>query len=278
MTVLTCEDLSVTFLPEKGMNFVSLRRGEVEVIDQSTRGLFEERSAGLGAMIGPHFHHRKVVPPVPNEEAFPHIASIRAKGGNEPFSHGIGRYAPWRVVKQGDRELHAQLRGEDRWHDVPLKELEGQDFTLNYIAKLLPEGLHIDLSVESAHPSVVGLHTYYALDGKGTVRAQVQSEYRDGETLRPIPPEWKEGERLAYAVDQPADYGFRPAPNLREGSIELETGDRRVAIHYRTETEENSWQLWHPENASFVCMEPLSASNPRQPKLSASRLEILIML
>ena len=50
------EVLQATFLPEKGMNMISYKKGTLEVIDQSTKNLFDERFAGLGALIGPHFH------------------------------------------------------------------------------------------------------------------------------------------------------------------------------------------------------------------------------
>ena len=53
--------LEATFLPEGGMNLCSYRLGEIEVIDQETLPLFEERRAGLGALIGPHFHQREQV-------------------------------------------------------------------------------------------------------------------------------------------------------------------------------------------------------------------------
>src|SRR5687767_2858709 len=84
------EPLEARFAPLRGMNLLSYKKGEIEAIDQSTRPLFEERSAGLGAFIGPHFHHRTLIPPVPDESLFPHIAILKARGVQEPFSHGIG--------------------------------------------------------------------------------------------------------------------------------------------------------------------------------------------
>ena len=61
------------FLPDRGMNMISFKRGDVQVIDQSTRSLFEERFAGLGALIGPHFHHRNpaIIPKLKDESLFP---------------------------------------------------------------------------------------------------------------------------------------------------------------------------------------------------------------
>ena len=105
----------------------------------------------MGALIGPHFHHRNphAIPPVKNEPLFPHIAKIRARGGVEPFSHGIGRYAPWIVESTSQDGITATLSGEQEWNGVKLKELEGQNFKMGYSAKMLPEGLAIHLSVTS---------------------------------------------------------------------------------------------------------------------------------
>src|SRR5262249_36353923 len=170
------EPLEATFLLDKGMNMVSYKKGNTEVIDQSTRTLFEERYAGLGALIGPHFHHRNpaVIPPIKDESLFPHIARIKAKGVNEPFSHGIGRYAPWNA-KATQTKLNAILTGKDQWNGVPLSALEGQNFTMRFQAELLPDGLHLDLSVVSDSDSLIGIHYYYSLPkGKGKIISQVQ--------------------------------------------------------------------------------------------------------
>ena len=58
---------TATFNPEVGMNLMSLKKDKIEAIDQSTRPLFEERCAGLGALIGPHFHNQRddLLPPHP---------------------------------------------------------------------------------------------------------------------------------------------------------------------------------------------------------------------
>ena len=78
------ELLQATYLPEKGMNLISYKMGDIEVIDQSTYPLFEERFAGLGALIGPHFHHSKAPPLDFDLSLFPHIKQVMAKGEKEP--------------------------------------------------------------------------------------------------------------------------------------------------------------------------------------------------
>ena len=72
--------LEATFIPDGGMNLVSYKLGNIEVIDQNTHSLYEERKAGLGALIGPHFHHRQHIPEFKFDDSlFPHINLIKKK-------------------------------------------------------------------------------------------------------------------------------------------------------------------------------------------------------
>ena len=75
----TGKSLVATFLPDGGMNLCSYKLGDIEVIDQQTLPLYEERKAGLGALIGPHFHQRQEVPSGYDESLFPHIAKGKAE-------------------------------------------------------------------------------------------------------------------------------------------------------------------------------------------------------
>ena len=269
--------LSAVFLPDQGMNFISYKKDGLEVIDPSTRGIFEERFAGLGAMIGPHFHHRKVIPPVKNEALFPHIERVRLKGTKEPFSHGIGRYARWKVESKSPSKLKCTLSGKDLWNGQTLAMLEGQDFEMSYEAEMGEKGLQITLDVTSEKGSVVGLHTYYALDGKGVVLAQVQKEYSVKGEWKPLPKEWTLGadQTLRYPLEEEIDFGFLPFPDPLGGTIYLKTPTHGVKVSYTCD-HENSWQLFHPAKASYVCIEPLSAKNPRAPEMKESHLKILI--
>lgn len=273
--------LEARFSPAQGMNLLSYKKGDIEAIDQSTRPLFEERYSGLGALIGPHFHHRKQIPPVPDPSLFPHIALLQSRGVNEPFSHGIGRYAPWTVTALSENSVEATLSGKDEWKGVRLSQLEGQDFIMSYKAALHSEGLAIDFSVASEFDSVIGLHTYYALSqGRNSVVSHVCNHLFDQGNLKPIPSEWnynKEG-LLNFDLENPCDFGFLPFPDSLKASILLKTETHSLRVQYHCENEENSWQLWHPQGASFVCIEPLSAKNPRKPCLTVSRLQILISI
>jgi hypothetical protein len=53
--------MTAQFSPGKGMNLTSLRLKNQEILDESTKSLFQQRNGGLGALIGPHFHHRSKV-------------------------------------------------------------------------------------------------------------------------------------------------------------------------------------------------------------------------
>lgn len=274
------EHLQATFLPEMGMNLISLKKDDLEVIDQSTRNLFEERYAGLGALIGPHFHHCKpeTIPLIKDEELFPHIARVKAKGVKEPFSHGIARYAPWKAEATAN-SVKAQLTGKDTWNGIALSALEGQNFTMHLDADLREQGLFLTLSIVSDTASLVGIHYYYALpQGKGRIISEVQNQVAIQGELKPIPSDWQfdSQQRLTFDLQQEADFTFRPYPDLLKGHILLDTEEYQLHTRYDCISAENCWQLYHPKNASFVCIEPISAQDPRHPNLTVSSLNIHI--
>lgn len=272
------ERLQATFWPDKGMNLISFKKGDLEIIDQSTKSLFEERYAGLGALIGPHFHHRRaeVIPIIKDESLFPHIARVKAKGVKEPFSHGIARYAPWKAEATAT-SIKAKITGKDTWNDIPLSALEGQNFTMTLEAHLREHGLYLELSVVSDTDSVVGIHYYYHLpNGKGRISSTVQNQVRINNQLQPIPTTWPfdSQHHLILDLDADADFNFRPYPDPLKGEILLDTEVYQLRTLYECHCAENSWQLYHPKDASFVCIEPLSAQDPRHPNLTVSSLKI----
>lgn len=269
--------LQASFLPQAGMNLISFKLDDIEVIDQSTWPLFEERYAGLGALIGPHFHRRpaEIVPVIKEEQLFPHLARVKAKGIHDPFSHGIARYAPWKAEVK-DRLIRASLSGKDTWNGVPLSALEGQNFKMELTVHLKETGLYLHLSVVSDTASLVGIHYYYALpNGKGIVTSHVRDKMRDNTgKVVPVPAPWlSPSHELKFDLMQEADFTFRPQKPL-EGDILLETEQYRLKTRYVCLCEENSWQLYRPPHASFVCIEPLSSQDPRHPNLTVSSLDI----
>jgi hypothetical protein len=251
-----------TFLPEHGMNLISYKRGEIEVIDPSTKEGFDQRSAGLGPLIGPHFHRRQpdLIPKIDNEPEFPQSAYCKENGITDYFSHGVARYVPWKFEKF-ENGFKAEISGKDLWKGVPLATIEGQNFQMKMEASLDHEGLKIILSVVSDTDSIVGLHYFYRLpEGKGVVKSHIKDE------------------QIEIPLTTSLDKNFRPFPHPRYGHIVLETSEYILKTDYECISEENSWQLYHPEGASFVCIEPLSAQDPRHPNLSVSSLTIRLKI
>ncbi len=277
------ELLQATFNPAVGMNMISYCKGDVQVIDQKTAPLFNERMAGLGALIGPHFHHRKEedIPKLDLEPIFPFIKALKEKGQNEFFSHGIARYVPWKYEGDGN-SISATLSGADTIQGIKLSTIEGQHFELKYSAKLLPDGLHIDYQVEAKKPSVIGLHYYYALpQARAKVEAQVDSKYHHPEGWKEIPNSWlKNSHQLSFDINESteADFGFRPLGNSLESHIQLQAVDYSLSIKTESINPEHAWQLYHPKGASYVCLEPVSAINPREPTKVSSQLKVHIQI
>ncbi|CRX38848.1 hypothetical protein [Estrella lausannensis] len=271
------------FAPSQGMNLKSLIFDGVEVIDQSTQHLFEERFAGLGAMIGPHFHRRKTesLPKNLDLALFPHVKRGAIPEGTDPFSHGVGRYAAWTSTNDA-RSIDATLKGGDTLNGVKLSDIEGQDFLMRYKAAWVSGGLELEMASVSQADSVMGIHFYYHVPGnKGEVISRVAGNYIvDGE-VKPIPAligyEESSG-RLSFSLSQEADYTFRPFPNLLKGEIALKLDGYTLLTTYESSSSENSWQLWRSKNSSFVCIEPVSAADPRHPNLTVSSIKIRLEL
>lgn len=273
------KDVTATFSSLRGMNLMRLQVKGVDIIDQNTMPLFEERFAGLGSLIGPHFHHRPLnqIPPVPSESLFPHIARLKAKGVLEPFSHGIARYAPWKA-RASESSITAKLSGEDLWNGVPLSVLEGFSFQMELSACLLPEGISLDFSVESENPSLIGLHYYYTLPlGEGKIKAAVENKYRSQDEWKPIPASFLDNEgNLCFDATQEVDVGFIPKKTKEGFEIFYENTQFVLRISFQVEGDAASWQLYRPKEASYICIEPLSTKNPKHPISKKSRLQVRI--
>jgi hypothetical protein len=258
--------LQAIFAPEKGMNLMSLKKEKVEVIDQSTLELFEERAAGLGALIGPHFYHLRedLIPPPPKEGLFPHILKLKAKGQKDLFSHGIARYVPWKY-QATETTISAKLASVDQYEGYLLSQLEGLNFYMSFEAELLEDGLRIHITSNSDLFSVVGLHYYYAMTPASVVEAKVEKRYNDMGTFKPMPTDWLDNNgHLHLLLDKEIDAGFLPKENTNFGKFTLTTADYQLEVKATPqEDSELSFQIYHPADASFVCIEPISATNPR---------------
>jgi galactose mutarotase-like enzyme len=255
--VLRHKDLTCEFIPSMGMALTSFKRGDLEVMAQSTRADFEKNRAGLGPLIGPHFLSRKLNPQP------------------DPYLHGIARYVPWKYTAT-ENSIHAILKGSDEVEGKLVKDLEGQDFTMRYDAILEDSGLKVTLSIVSDTDSLVGTHYYYRLpEGGAIVRSKVKPICLDQGVAKTVPDTWKKGEHeLEFDLEWESDYTFHPYPNPLKTVISLDTPKYVFTVGYKSPSEENGWQLWHPKGADFVCIEPMSASNPRTPNLSVSSLQL----
>jgi len=274
--------LQATFHPERGMNMLSYKLGNLEVIDQSTKEVFEKKYAGLGALIGPHFHRRPLhlIPQNIDENIFPHSKYFKNDERPDPFSHGIGRYAPWKV-SYTEENFTAKLSGKDLWNGVPLSQLEGQNFEMQFHGMLTPSGLKLKLSAVSDFDSIVGIHYYYTLpSGRAVIFSQVQNAYIIQNEKKQLPSDWNfdKEHNLTYPLDQDTDFTFFPYPDPLLGKIILDTETHKLVTTYHSDSEENSWQLWHPKGASFVCIEPVSSQNPRRPNLTVSSIQIELQI
>jgi hypothetical protein len=270
--------LEATFYPAKGMNLISYKKGGIEVIDTSTEDLFQDRMAGLGALIGPHFHHRPKdkIGPVPFEERFPHIKRVKERGIIEPFSHGIARYSSW-DAQATKTSLEATLQSTTTLEGVLLSTLEGFAFTMFMDVELRPTGLYIELGVDACEPAVAGLHYYFSLGkGKNELCLQAREEYNASGQIRPVPSLWRESRGLVIPFEEGIDAGFFAHDPLQMSVAELKTVSHTLAIGYQSHTEEGSLQVFHPKGSSYICIEPLSATIPRSPKFLSSGINVCL--
>ncbi len=284
--------LEAVFLPQFGMNLVSYSKQGFEVIDGETIDLFTERFAGLGALIGPHFHRRdeKQLPAIKGAELFPHIEKVQQKGVADPFSHGVARYVPWSQYKQDGHRMIAILTGEDQLGDVKLKDLEGQNFKMVMEASLEPHGLEMVLKVSSELPSVCGLHYYYK---KGAANsfvhgAHLQSVYKNSQGDKTqVPQNWLSTYRDGEGVEvrslhlplgsQKEDIDFTFYPESNFSIMGLGTEDYLLSI-CRNHGKGQSWQVYSPKEEGFACIEPISAQSPRQPEATESMIDVCIQI
>ncbi len=241
--------LEAIFEPEKGMNLSSFKKGGIEVIHE-----------GQGLLIGPSFGKRPA-----------YLAQE-----NDPFVHGMARYASWKA-ESNENSLSAVLSGQDLYQDLPLSAWEGQNFKMRFAAHLGPKGLKLELSIVSETDSLTGIEYHYMLPhGKSRVISQVQNSYRQNGVLRPLPKEWgvDAQQRLTLDTGQAADYTFYPYPNPLHGEVLLETPEYRLVSRFFCESQENSWRLWHPTGAPFICIQPFSAQDPLHPNLTVNAIGI----
>jgi len=265
------------FAPSLGMNLISFKYDGKEMIAPSTKDDFKRRFAGLGALIGPHFYHRpydKI--PALDEETFPHIKSLGDLSKTDPLSHGIARYVSWNF-DDTSTSITGTICGLDTHNGKTLASLEGFNFQLKFSAHLTSKGLDIKYHVESEESdTTIGLHYYLNLPGKtGSVSMKCKPQYNDMGTFKDIPQEWKDKNGLLnFDLSMASDYGFFPDTSDNSGEATLHAQDHKLKVSYKAGSEQNAFQLYHPKDSDFVCIEPVSAKNPRAPEGKKHSLHI----
>ena len=272
--------IEALFSPSHGMNLLSFKKDNIEFIDQSTTDEFESRFAGLGALIGPHFYHRKSEETLSTDYSvlFPDINENLIKEKGDPLSHGIGRYSSWNY-ENSSTTIHSHLSGLDTINTHTLASIEGFNFRMNFSCHLTNNGLNIDYDITSdGHPCTIGLHYYLALPNKtGRVKIPCNKQYNDLGTWKDIPKEWLDDDNnLDFDLSNKSDFGFIPNTDNNTGSAILETEIYSLKISYKAHSDQHAFQLYHPENSSFVCIEPVSAKDPRASHGSEHKLNIKI--
>ncbi|MCH9620835.1 MAG: hypothetical protein S4CHLAM20_02390 [Chlamydiia bacterium] len=271
--------LEAIFAPAEGMNLISFRKDGKEFIDQSTKADFDKRFAGLGALIGPHFYHRKQneIPPL-DPEIFPHISSLGDLSKTDPLSHGIGRYVSWNFDNTSS-SITGTVCGLDTHNGKTLASLEGFNFKLHFSCHLTNSGLNIKYEVTNEEkPTTIGLHYYLALkDKKGSVTIKSKKQYNDMGTFKDIPNKWRDSHgNLHFDLKNESDFGFFPDTTDNTGQAVLKTKSHSLKISYKAFSDQHAFQLYHPKDGSFVCIEPVSAKNPRAPEGLNHKLHINI--
>ena len=272
--------LEAVFSPSHGMNLLSLKKDGLELIDPNTTFDFEKRYGGLGPLIGPHFYHRKEddIPRISDSSIFPHIQNLNASQKKDPLSHGIGRYCSWNF-HETSTSITGHISGLDAHNKVTLASLEGFNFKMDFSCHLTNTGLDIDYHVISEnHPSTIGLHYYFSLpEKKGFVTIPCKSKYNDMGNWKTIPNNWLNKEKsLYFNLDEESDYGFLPNTDNNKGVAFLQTPSHNIKISYKANSSEHAFQLYHPKDATFVCIEPVSAQDPRKPSGTDHKLQVKI--
>lgn len=269
-------ELEATFCPDLGMNLLSYKRNGIEVIAPWT----ENSNFSLRSCIGPHFNSRRVFPQIKDENLLTHIRSAQTQGYSDPFPNGIGSHAPWQV-SFSENKLQAKLSSQDNWCNTPLSSLQGQNFKMELKAELTSEGLEMEISTVSEADSLAGFrYTFAWPHGHAQIISQVQKHYLNQQGLHEIPSEWNyQQSQLSFQLDrsQAANFIFA-ALNPLEGKIWLETDSYRLLTKYYCCCQENCWQVYHPVDASYLCISPMSAKDPYHPNLTVSSIRVKLQI
>ncbi len=268
--------LQAVVLPGEGMTLSSLQLDGIEAICQDRAREYQACRKGFGPLIGPHFNQRVQLPAaaLENPGRWPQAAALAQLGIRDIWQHGVARYVPWDYTVMPDG-IRASLTGRRRLAGILLRDIQGGDFELRLEMRIDGASLRIHYTAEADFPPVIGLHYYYELpDDRGRVRAPVTGWMQPHQPAVAIPAAWMDaaGRRLELELDRELDHVFP----LRPGPIELETSTHRVWTI--PEMGVQSLVVFHPGPNGWVCVEPLSAANPRQPSGTRAEMALTIRL
>ena len=275
--------------PEMGMSMLDFSAGGVPLLQKSRKHDFIEGRKGLGPLILPHFNQRASFPAV-NEmvaEQAPHTAYLKTEGVNDPFQHGIGRYAQWNFetscTDKGAR-VTGKLTGAHEYQGVPLMELTGFDFTAFVTYTLSDGNISVRFDITGAEPVTAGIHFYYRLPDQEESRAALSVEEigkNNDESLFEFSSHQRDGRFYTMTLADDIDTLFTPVKE--EGPYaryKLITSEYRLDTRVRAEGDPaktfDSVTLFHPADADFVCIEPLSDANPLTPRKKKFSGEIIL--
>jgi galactose mutarotase-like enzyme len=285
----TKKDIEAVVSPDMGMSLLHFSIDRVPILQKSRQKDFVEGRKGFGPLILPHFNQRASYPAVPDTvlKQSAHISYMKKNGINDPFQHGIGRYASWDYEVRTDEEkvsVAGTLTGETEYHGIPVSDIVGFDFTAFVTYTLSKGNLTVKLDITGDEPVAAGIHFYYAVPQKGesAVSMSVDSIGKLGDdSLFEFSSHQKDGKFFTLSLKGGHDTVFYPV-NEADGfaRYKLKTPDYRLDTRVRVQGNKeetfDSVVVFSPEDADFVCIEPLSEENGLVPSKKKFSGEIIL--
>ncbi len=246
---IASKDTSASFTCNLGLNLISLKLGDIEVIHSAPEGF-----------IGPHFGLR-------------HPSLLG--GGEDPYPFGAARYLPWEAEKKSENEFHAKISGDQ-------ESLEGQKFQIAVDGKIIDDTLRLHQSVVSAADSLIGCQARLRLpkEGENTLRIDSRDKYYVNGKLTQMPEFWERSPDgfVTVSLNTPFEAGFRPIINPLRGRIQLKTDSYLVELEYTSISEESSWYIIYPEESPYISIAAVSSQNPWHPNLTVSSVDMSLKI
>ena len=256
------EKVDAVIAPEMGMSLVSFTAGDTQILDVSRTDLFLKYRKGLGPLILPHFNEEGFIPKA-KKSAFSHIGYLKNNGVKHPFQHGIGRYVEWKAEASENR-ITGFIEGSMETNGYTFKELAGFDFKAAVTYTVIEGALEVHFSINGEKPVASGIHYYYNLVNRNTAKLEIpESEGRVriidfnrslNDVLKPISVNSERQDDFFKVLKE------KPVKNysyctLKTDKYQLQTV---FTVNGKPEDVFDSLVVFSPENAGFVCIEPIS--------------------